>query len=164
MNRALHIFVSVLLGWILISGPALAQSGGDFTITRSTLDAGGTTEKAEDIFVIRGTVGQPDAGTMVHGTYHLTGGLWSTQGRSQPIFCDGFESGDTSVWTSASPRLPAEEPGSLANLPGTQGSSARHLTRLSKAESISENVSTASVVAPDIRLRRRATPPEGEQP
>ena len=95
---------------LFVASPVWAQSGGKFEITRSTLDAGGSTERSPDNLVVRGTIGQPDVGASASGTYFLTGGFWSTGG-SIGIFSDGFESGDTSAWSvtvgAAAPAPPA---------------------------------------------------------
>ncbi|MCG8458510.1 MAG: hypothetical protein MI919_19710 [Holophagales bacterium] len=90
----------LLVAALFVTTPAWAQSGGVFEITRSTLDGGGSTERSPDNVVVRGTVGQPDAGATAFGIYYLTGGFWSTQGRLGIFFLDGFESGGTSAWSS----------------------------------------------------------------
>jgi hypothetical protein len=58
--------------------PVLAQSGGGFDLTWSTLDGGGASS-AGGGYQVSGTVGQPDAsaaGAMSGGDYALTGGFW----------------------------------------------------------------------------------------
>lgn len=61
----------------------LAQTGGGFALIWSTMDGGGGTSfekgKSGELFVIRGTIGQHDAGpepTMTGGGFGLTGGFW----------------------------------------------------------------------------------------
>jgi hypothetical protein len=76
----------------LLSTLALAQpSGGDYTITKSTIDGGGGTS-AGGAYSLTGTVGQPDASLqgLSGGPYQLTGGFWSNV--MDLIFKDGFES------------------------------------------------------------------------
>ena len=92
--------VAVLGAYVGVA-PAVAQSGGLFEITRSTLDAGGSTERSPVNVAVRGTIGQPDVGAMGFGIYYLTGGFWATEGRLGIFFLDGFESADTSAWTNA---------------------------------------------------------------
>ncbi|MDA8019745.1 MAG: hypothetical protein MPN21_20080 [Thermoanaerobaculia bacterium] len=87
-----------VVGGLIWTSSTTAQSGGKFEITRSTLDAGGSTERSPDNVVVRGSIGQPDVGVAAAGSYYLTGGFWSTQGNIG-IFSDGFESGDTSAWS-----------------------------------------------------------------
>ncbi|MEO1086344.1 MAG: hypothetical protein AAFY88_19075 [Acidobacteriota bacterium] len=79
----------------------------DFSLPWSTLSAGGGSSVG-GAFQLHGTVGQPDASPadMVGGAFTLAGGFWAY--RPMPtvdpctgadvIFCDGFESGDLSLW------------------------------------------------------------------
>ena len=69
-----------------------------------SVDAGGGTSEG-DSYTLRGVVAQPDAGPILEsGGYQLTGGVLAigTPGAGI-IFCDGFESGDFSAWSSARP-------------------------------------------------------------
>ena len=59
---------------ILPSSPLQA----DYDLTWHTIDGGGGTSSNGD-FVLSGTIGQPDAGTMKGGNYVLVGGFWSGQ-------------------------------------------------------------------------------------
>ena len=72
------------------AGIALAQSGGDFEIVRSSLDNGGGVS-AEVEFVLTGTIGQPDAQPRVSvgGDFIVAGGLWNEA--QDEVFGDGFE-------------------------------------------------------------------------
>lgn len=47
---------------------------GDYRIVRSTIDGGGISSGGE--YILRGTIGQPDAGVMSGGQYELLGGFW----------------------------------------------------------------------------------------
>ncbi len=73
----------------------LAQSGGTYDITRSTLDGGGGRSTGGS-FAVSGTTGQPDAGlVMSGGSFNLSGGFWPAPAPSQlpdALFQDGFES------------------------------------------------------------------------
>ncbi|MEM1206101.1 MAG: hypothetical protein AAGN66_22920 [Acidobacteriota bacterium] len=86
----------------LLASPALGQAGGPYEITRSTIDAGGSTVRPsaspEDKW-LRGTIGQPDVGVTAQGAFYLAGGFWASQGRVGILFRDGFESGGTSLWS-----------------------------------------------------------------
>ena len=55
---------------------ALAQSGGDYDLTWSTVDGGGDTFSTGGDYTLGGTIGQPDAGELTGGDYALTGGFW----------------------------------------------------------------------------------------
>ncbi len=56
---------------------AFAQSGGDYVITKSTVDSGGHSNLTGGGYKLAGTVGQHDAGDPTGGGYVLTGGFWS---------------------------------------------------------------------------------------
>ncbi len=89
---------------ILVSmvGLALAQSGGDFEITRSTIDGGGGTSSGGG-FVLSGTIGQPDAGTLAGGDFTLRGGFWQAAAGAPcgPCPTDVDGSGDTGAFDLA---------------------------------------------------------------
>jgi hypothetical protein len=57
-------------------GPAVAQSGGPYDLTWSTVDGGGEMYSAGGAYTLGGTVGQPDAGVLEGGAYTLAGGFW----------------------------------------------------------------------------------------
>ena len=48
----------------------------DFELARSTIDGGGMMFSTGGDFVLSGTIGQPEAGTMEAGEFTLTGGFW----------------------------------------------------------------------------------------
>ena len=105
--------VGLGLAMTLVAAVAPAQSGGPFEIRRSTIDGGGDTPKSEGTYVVRGTIGQPDPGSHESSSFTLRGGFWLGGAVSNSlIFTDGFESGDTSNWDSAT----ASPPGSFAKL------------------------------------------------
>ena len=79
---------------ILITTFAVAQSsGGEFEITKSTIDNGGRTSSGGE-FALVGTIGQPDASQKVAtgGDFALAGGFWANAAVVDLIFKDGFES------------------------------------------------------------------------
>jgi hypothetical protein len=61
---------------ISLISSSMAQSGGDYDLTWSTIDGGGGMSTGGD-YVLSGTIGQPDGGTMSGGDYRLEGGFWS---------------------------------------------------------------------------------------
>ena len=67
--------VILLALFVLITAHALAQSGGDYTLTWSTIDGGGGTS-AGGSYTLTGTIGQPNAGSASGGIYELLGGFW----------------------------------------------------------------------------------------
>ncbi|MGK7295491.1 MAG: hypothetical protein ACNS61_06625 [Candidatus Wenzhouxiangella sp. M2_3B_020] len=66
-------------------------SGGEFTIRRSTIDAGAGDSAGAD-FVLKGTIGQHDTQIMAGGEFDLRGGFWTPAGPSDFLFRNGFES------------------------------------------------------------------------
>jgi len=79
---------------ILITAITLAQpSGGDFEITKSTIDSGGGTSSNGE-FSVTGTIGQPDANPQLSkgGGFTLSGGFWANATIVDVIFKDSFES------------------------------------------------------------------------
>ena len=83
----------LILSAIIISSGALAQSGGDFEITKSTIDGGGGTSAGGD-FSLTGTIGQADANPQKSsgGEFSLAGGFWANATIIDLIFKDSFES------------------------------------------------------------------------
>jgi hypothetical protein len=61
---------------LLAAVPVLAQSGGGFDLTWSTVDGGGGAGTG-GTYSLGGTAGQPDAGALSGGVYTLDGGFWS---------------------------------------------------------------------------------------
>ena len=78
--------VAVVLGWwAWPTLPANAQSGGDYVITKSTIDSGGVSESTGGDYVMSGTIGQHDAGDLAGGDYVLSGGFWSSVAALPPL-------------------------------------------------------------------------------
>lgn len=64
-------------GLLLLAGAtALAQSGGGYDLSWSTVDAGGATFAGGGGYVLGATAGQADAGQLSGGDYLLGGGYW----------------------------------------------------------------------------------------
>ncbi len=61
---------------LLFVVPLLAQTGGGYDLTWSTIDGGGYTFSTGGDYTLGGTVGQPDTGALTGGDYTLTGGFW----------------------------------------------------------------------------------------
>lgn len=77
MNR--KVIVALIGALILCAGLGAGGSlvtGADFDISWYTIDGGGGTSAGGD-FVLSGTIGQPDAGSlMTGGGFELAGGFW----------------------------------------------------------------------------------------
>lgn len=65
------LFLVLLLSVV----PALAQTGGVFELSWSTVDGGGGASSG-GTYSLNGTTGQPDAGVMSGGDFTLSGGFW----------------------------------------------------------------------------------------
>jgi hypothetical protein len=61
---------------MVAAASALAQSGGEYDLTWSSVDGGGEMFSTGGDYSLSGTVGQPDAGLLVGGEYSLGGGFW----------------------------------------------------------------------------------------
>jgi hypothetical protein len=67
----------VVLGATLLVAPVvLAQSGGDYDLSWSTVDGGGYTFSTGGDYQLGGTAGQHDAGCASGGNYTVCGGFW----------------------------------------------------------------------------------------
>ena len=73
----LLITIAILLAAALaFAATAIAQTGGTYDLTWSTVDGGGGASSGGG-YVVSGTAGQPDAGfKMSGGSYDLGGGFW----------------------------------------------------------------------------------------
>jgi len=69
------IILAVVVGLLVVSFTALAQSDGSFDLSWNTVDGGGGTSSGGS-YELSGTIGQPDAGTLSGGSYTLLGGFW----------------------------------------------------------------------------------------
>jgi len=69
--------ILVLLSALSLShAPILAQSGGTYDLTWSSLEGGGGMFSTGGAYSLGGTIGQADAGAMSGGSYALAGGFW----------------------------------------------------------------------------------------
>ena len=75
-KRRLPIILAIAL-LLLLTFPALAQSGGIYDLGWNTIDNGGGTFSTGGTFSLAGTIGQPDAATMAGEVYTLSGGFWA---------------------------------------------------------------------------------------
>ena len=66
----------LLAALLLLSSTVLAQSGGGYDLSWSSVDGGGATFSTGGDYTLGGTVGQPDAGLLTGGAYTLGGGFW----------------------------------------------------------------------------------------
>jgi hypothetical protein len=78
VSLALALLLVISLAWLIFStsGAVIAQTTGDYTLTKSVVSDGGG-RLAGESYTLTGTVGQPDAGALAGGEYALRGGFWS---------------------------------------------------------------------------------------
>jgi hypothetical protein len=74
------VALGALLGLLLLTSVALAQEGGPYDLSWSTVDGGGYTFSSGGDYELGGTIGQPDTGCMEGGSYLLCGGFWPGSG------------------------------------------------------------------------------------
>lgn len=68
--------ILALMVFLLPVGVTLAQTGGEYGLSWSTIDGGGG-KSSGGSYTLAGTIGQPDAGPAMSGGGHtLTGGFW----------------------------------------------------------------------------------------
>ncbi len=90
-----QVAVLLISGLVLTAASVLAQSsGGEFQVTKSTIDAGGGASSGGE-FELTGTIGQPEADSRAAagGEFVVAGGFWANAegGIDDDIFSDGFE-------------------------------------------------------------------------
>jgi hypothetical protein len=76
LEGALHLRFGLACLLLLAAVPVLAQSGGVYDLTWSTIDGGGWTFSEGGGYSVGGTAGQPDAGLLIGDNYTLAGGFW----------------------------------------------------------------------------------------
>lgn len=87
----IHYKASLIL-FLLTSMMAGGQTGGSFTISKSTIDTGGGSSVSGSL-ILEGTIGQTDANSIIlsGGAVELTGGMHLRTGVNDIIFKHGFE-------------------------------------------------------------------------
>ena len=68
------LLICLLAVWTVAVGVRSA-SGDPYDLSWHTIDGGGGIS-TDGTYILRGTIGQPDAGIMSNGTYTLVGGFW----------------------------------------------------------------------------------------
>jgi hypothetical protein len=76
-TKRLAAVLLLVLSMLVLCTSALAQSGGPYELTWSTVDGGGETFSIGGDYSLGGTAGQPDAGVLEGGDYTLAGGFWA---------------------------------------------------------------------------------------
>lgn len=76
--------VLFMLGLFAMITQVKAQSAGVYTITRSTLDGGGTDQASDGVYTISATIGQWDTGVASIGNYTVHSGFWTPNSTTVP--------------------------------------------------------------------------------
>ena len=74
--------LNIVVGLLVTGLMTTVASAQNYAIDWFTIDGGGGTSTG-GVYVVSGTIGQPDAGTMSGGSYSLAGGFWSGIGLVQ---------------------------------------------------------------------------------
>ncbi len=82
LNR-LVVLMALALLTLIPTASSMAQTGGGYDLTWSTIDGGGYMFSTGGSFSLGGTAGQPDAGALSGGSYSLAGGFWIGEGAAQ---------------------------------------------------------------------------------
>jgi hypothetical protein len=70
----------VIAAVLILHIAAMSQSGGTFDLTHNVIAGGGGSSSSGGAFIMDGTIGQPQAGTVsTGGTFNLRGGFWASQ-------------------------------------------------------------------------------------
>jgi hypothetical protein len=80
------VAVGVMLALLALASSALAQTGGGYDLTWSTIGGGGATFSSGGDYTLGGAIGQPDAGTLSGGDYTLDGGFWGVGAAEYRIY------------------------------------------------------------------------------
>ncbi len=87
LTRPTLALLLLALALLPAASSALAQAsdGDEYSLAWFTVDGGGGVSSGGE-YVLRGTIGQPDAGALVAGEYALGGGFWFGGGVSYRIY------------------------------------------------------------------------------
>ena len=81
------IFILFVITVLFLSAAvALAQSGGVYDLSWSSVDGGGYTFSSGGDYTLGGTIGQPDAGLLSGGNYSLSGGFWHGMAAAYEVY------------------------------------------------------------------------------
>ena len=94
--------LAVLLTGLLVA-TAGTQTSDNYAAKQVLTSSNGGGQAASDNYAVQLTVGQPATGSAASGNYSVGVGFWHGVVPEEEIFADGFESGDTSAWSSTVP-------------------------------------------------------------
>jgi hypothetical protein len=119
-GRSLHRVALAAAALLLVASSTLAQIGGSYDLTRSTIDGGGATFSTGDGYRLGSTVGQPDAGTLSAGAFVLKGGFWGGINLETASTPTATVTGTVpSTPTTTAPPSPTQTATAVPTVPGT---------------------------------------------
>ncbi|MFN2243357.1 MAG: hypothetical protein ACK2U2_13790 [Anaerolineae bacterium] len=78
-----RLSVLIVAALVLLAAVSLASAQtGEWELAWFTIDGGGGTSSSGSGYAVAGTIGQPDAGTLLGGAYALQGGFWQPATRA----------------------------------------------------------------------------------
>jgi hypothetical protein len=104
VNRKLAVSVPLITACILMFSNSLALAG-HYNLSWNTIDSGGGVSSGGQ-YILRGTIGQPDAAYSAGGDYELLGGFWP----GEPLCTVNFEhfARFAQYWLESGTGLPAD--------------------------------------------------------
>lgn len=101
-RRTRLLALALSLGTPLLAGAAGPQAAapqrvpadaaqGAITLTRWTIDAGGTTSASGGAFRLGASIGQPEAALVSGGSHRISAGFWVPESGGDGLFANGFE-------------------------------------------------------------------------
>jgi hypothetical protein len=103
-TRLLLIFavIAVLLTGLLVA-TAGTQTSDNYAAEQVLTTSNGGGQAASTNYAVHLTVGQPATGSSASSNYSVGVGFWHGAVLEEEIFVDGFESGNTTEWSSTVP-------------------------------------------------------------
>jgi hypothetical protein len=139
--------VLIVSAVLLFASPLLAQVGGPYDLTWSTIDGGGFTFSTAGAYSLGGTAGQPDAGVMAGSTFTLNGGFWGTVAAACTVTPTATVSGDATICPGDSTVIQADLTGTPPwNLTWSDGFVQNGVTTSPATRSVSPAVTTVYTV------------------
>jgi hypothetical protein len=96
-------FLSLLI-LVLCLAPAATTKAQNFSLTSFSISGGGGASTG-GVYIVRGTIGQPDTGRMTNGNFVLNAGFWSlavaVQSPGSPVLLIQQNSGSVTVYWAA---------------------------------------------------------------
>ena len=90
MSYSLKKFLFIFIFSVFIGTTSLAQSGGEFEITKSTVNNGGGISSGNG-FVLTGSIAQTVTQSSSNGDWQVDSGFWPSSPIVIDIFKNGFE-------------------------------------------------------------------------